>query len=488
VLRDRFAAIADARGVAVLPDGRLAVSRWRSRDDVAELALVDREDGDVEIATLQFDPTAASSTRSGGIPSYLDQVLVSPQGDRIAVPSLQANFTHGLFSDGEPLTFDETLRATVSYLELPGFVEDFAARKQLDNRALLSGGAWSSRGDYLFLVDRGTRAVERVDAFTAGQAGVVLNIGHAPQGIAVSADDRWLFVDAYLSRELVIYDVGDFDGLPVPTERLPIVAVEPLAPALLLGKQLFNDSYDLRLAKDGYLACAHCHLDGETDRRTWDFTDRGEGLRNTASLLGHAGTGDGPIHWSANFDEVQDFENDIRNGFGGTGLMSDADFATGTRAQTLGDPKAGVSADLDALAAYVASLDTPLPSPFRSDDGSLGPDAIAGAALFDALGCASCHAGARMTDSAFVGPGDPLLHDVGTITAASGQRLGAPLTGLDTPTLVELWNGPPYLHSGAAATVHDVLTTHNAGDLHGVTSGLTAAELDQLVAFLLSLE
>lgn len=487
-LIDRMDAIADARGVAVLPDGRLAVSRWRSRDEVAEIALVDRDGGDVEIATLQLDPREASATQSGGIPSYLDQVLVSPQGDRIALPSLQANSTQGTFLDGNPLVFDQTLRATVSYLELPGFDEDFAARKQLDNRGLLSGGAWSSRGDYLFLVDRGTRAVERVDAFTGKQAGVVLNIGFAPQGLALSADDRWLFVDAYLSRELVVYDVGHFDGLPQPSARLPIVASEPLAPELLLGKQLFNDSYDLRIAKDGYLTCAHCHLDGEADRRTWDFTDRGEGLRNTASLLGHAGTGDGPIHWSANFDEVQDFENDIRDGFGGTGLMSDADFTTGTRAQTLGDPKAGVSADLDALAAYVASLDTPLPSPFREADGSLGPDAIAGAALFDALGCASCHAGARMTDSVFLGPGDPLLHDVGTITAASGQRLGGPLVGLDTPTLVELWNGPPYLHHGAAATVRDVLTTSNPDGLHGATGGLTDAELDRLVAFLLALE
>ena len=36
--------------------------------------------------------------------------------------------------------------------------------------------------------------------------------------------------------------------------------------------------------------------------------------------------------------------------------MADAAFNTGTRSQPLGDPKAGVSADLDALAAYVASL------------------------------------------------------------------------------------------------------------------------------------
>ena len=36
--------------------------------------------------------------------------------------------------------------------------------------------------------------------------------------------------------------------------------------------------------------------------------------------------------------------------------MTDAQFNTGTRSQPLGDRKAGVSADLDALAAYVASL------------------------------------------------------------------------------------------------------------------------------------
>jgi hypothetical protein len=79
----------------------------------------------------------------------------------------------------------------------------------------------------------------------------------------------------------------------------------------------------------------------------------GEGLRNTVSLRGRAGA-QGFLHWSANFDEVQDFEAQIRTLAGGSGLMSDADFNAGTRSQPLGTPKAGVSADLDALAAYVA--------------------------------------------------------------------------------------------------------------------------------------
>ena len=46
-------------------------------------------------------------------------------------------------------------------------------------------------------------------------------------------------------------------------------------------------------------ACATCHLDGGHDGRTWDFTGRGEGLRNTISLRGRSGTGHGPVHWSA---------------------------------------------------------------------------------------------------------------------------------------------------------------------------------------------
>jgi cytochrome c peroxidase len=118
----------------------------------------------------------------------------------------------------------------------------------------------------------------------------------------------------------------------------------------------------------------------------------------------------------------------------------------------------------------------------------MSADAEAGEVIFDVMGCASCHSGGALTDSTFLAPADPLLHDVGTITEASGERLGGPLLGLDTPTLHELWNTPPYLHDGSAATLLDVLTTKNPDDLHGSTSGLSAAELDQLVAYLLSLE
>jgi hypothetical protein len=215
----------------------------------------------------------------------------------------------------------------------------------------------------------------------------------------------------------------------------------------------------------------------------WDFTDRGEGLRNTTSLLGRRGAGHGRLHWSANFDEIQDFEHDIRNGFGGRGFAADELFQSGTRDTTLGDPKAGISAELDALAAYVTSLDRVHPSPHRDADGSATADGEAGAAIFERLGCATCHAGPDLTDSA-----SGALHDVGTLKPSSGQRLGGALTGLDTPTLLGVWETAPYLHDGSAATLRDVLTTANPDGRHGATAALTERELDQLVAFVRELD
>ena len=56
-----------------------------------------------------------------------------------------------------------------------------------------------------------------------------------------------------------------------------------------------------------------------------------------------------------------------------------------------------------------------------------------------------------------------------------------------TPALIEVWRTAPYLHDGSAATMHDVVTSSNRNDKHGVTSHLKPAEVDDLVAYLLSL-
>lgn len=482
-LQRRVPVIADARALAILPDGRLAVSRWRSPDSGAELAFFDPATGEVEIVTLQVDPQAGSDTESGGVPSYLDTILVSPVGDRIFIPSLQANYAEGLFLTGTPLRSDTMVRAVISTLELTadGWQERFEARRQLDNRGLLSAGTLSSRGDTLFVAGRGARVVDRIDELGSSAAGTILGVGHAPDGLALDTSDRFLVVHASLDRRLEVYDVSDFTALPIVVDTLSTVESEPLDPVVLEGKRLFNDAADPRLGRDGYMACAHCHLEGDSDHRVWDFTQRGEGLRRTPPLFGRMGAG--PFHWTANFDELQDFENDIREHFDGTGLMSSADFEAS--ADPLGPAKAGRSEPLDALVAYMETLDAHLPSP-ELEDGALSAAAERGEAVFASAGCPSCHAAPTFTDSAFVDD-EPVLHDVGTLSEGSGERVGAPLTGLDTPTLRGLWHQDRYLHDGSAASLREVLTTRNEGDAHGTTSTLSEAELDDLVAYLRSL-
>ena len=88
-------------------------------------------------------------------------------------------------------------------------------------------------------------------------------------------------------------------------------------------------------------------------------------------MLGRAGLGHGRLHWTANFDEIQDFEHDIRHFAGGSGFLDDADF--NATDNPLGPKKAGLSDELDTLAAYVSSLNRFPASPYRNPNISCLP-------------------------------------------------------------------------------------------------------------------
>ncbi|MBC8119198.1 MAG: hypothetical protein H7X75_06470, partial [Burkholderiaceae bacterium] len=279
---------------------------------------------------------------------------------------------------------------------------------------------------------------------------------------------------------LGVYDLrpllnnGDV-SLPL-LRTLSAVGTEKLTPPVLRGKQLFYDARDPRLARDRYMSCASCHNDGGHDGRVWDLTGFGEGLRNTISLRGRAAN-QGHLHWSNNFDELQDFEGQIRALAGGSGLMSETDFRSGTRSQPLGDRKAGISSDLDALAAYVGSLNMFDYAPSRSASGGLTSTALQGKTLFGNLNCGSCHAGLAFTGS---GSNNPV--DIGTVKPSSGQRLSAALTGIDIPTLRDVWSTAPYLHDGSAATLEAAVQAHNGPSFSAAS--ISSADLTKLVAYL----
>jgi cytochrome c peroxidase len=251
------------------------------------------------------------------------------------------------------------------------------------------------------------------------------------------------------------------------------VEIELLDAEERLGERVFHDASDPRMTSNRYLSCASCHQDGDADNQTWDFSQRGEGLRSTTPLAGRSGSGQNLLHWSANFDELQDFENDIRDHFGGRGFMNESAFAQSRL--PLGAPKAGRSAELDALAAYVRGLSEPRRSPFRGDDGNLTPGAARGQAVFESQGCASCHSGPTTTDGQ--------RHDVGTVDSSSGRVGGLFSTSIDTPSLGGLWATAPYFHNGSAGTLDAVLERG-----HGSVGPLSPTQRADLVEYLRSLE
>ncbi len=409
-----------------------------------------------------------------GVPNYLGAPAVSPDGTQAWVPSKQDNVRRGALRDGTGLNFQNTVRSISSRIDLATQVEDANARVDHDNAGLASAAVFDARGVYLFVALETSREVAVLDAHGRYEL-LRFDVGRAPQALALSADSATLYVNNFMDRTLGVFDLRPLlnDGLgQVPAlATLAAVGSERLSAQVLLGKRLFYDARDPRLARDRYISCASCHNDGGHDGRVWDLTGVGEGLRNTASLRGRA-AGQGFLHWSNNFDELHDFEGQIRGLSGGTGLMTDAQFNTGTRSQPLGDPKAGVSTDLDALAAYVASLNAFDTTPYRTSGGALTAAGAAGKAVFTTLNCGSCHAGAAFTASGANNPAN-----VGTIKPSSGNRLGGPLTGIDIPTLRDVWSTAPYLHDGSAATLGDAVRAH---------SGVSVSDTDlaNLVAYL----
>lgn len=474
------------RGISVAGDGEsLLVTRFITEGDHGEVFRVDAETLEtLSRFDLMVDTTTPDSDVQGrGLPNYLFSAAVSPDGLRAWIPSKKDNMPRGITRDGLALTQDTAVRPLISILDLEEDTELVPERIDLDDRNLPTHVTFSAVGDWAFVSVFGSNLVELRDGFDGSFITALRSERlFGPNGSVLTADGR-LFTLSELARELVVFDVSDLmNGVDQSTKlvaEIPLVSSEKLSAEVLRGKQIFANAEDKRMASEGYLSCSSCHFDGFEDGLVWDFTDRGEGVRNTISLLGRRGTGHGRVHWSANFDEIQDFDGPIRVHQAGLGFIPLEIYQVGTRSESLGDPKAGLDSDLDALAAYVTSLGSIPRSPFRKSDGTLTDDAALGRATFLELGCDSCHKGDDFTDSS-----EGVLHDVGTLTELSGQRLGAELTGLDTPTLLGIWQTPPYLHDGSAPTLRDVLTTRNAEGAHGQTAGLSEAELDQLVAYL----
>jgi len=389
-----------------------------------------------------------------GIGTGLSQsVLIAPDGLTAYLPQTRTNETN------MALTFDTTVFPVVNVLDLNNFILLSRQRITIDTAdkpvSVPFAATISPDGNILYVVHAGSDNLSVIDLDT-NQALANIDLGANPRGIAVTPDGSRLFVGNALDGTLTVINT---DSLTV-SHTVSITNI-PLEPDILRGKKIFNSAAAPVLSTDRWISCAACHFDGGADARTWQgFPD---GPRNTPALFGVGETL--PIHWSGDLDELQDVELTIRAIQFGTGLVP------GDAYDSLGPPHAGLSEDLDALAAYLDSLEVP-PSPYPGDSDTI----TRGRSTFNSLGCQLCHTPPLFTDLQ--------LHDVGTGDPATEKNSHGRGTNFDTPSLRGVWQTAPYFHDGSAATLRDVLTR---GTTHNISAGLTSEELEALIDYLRAL-
>jgi YVTN family beta-propeller protein len=409
--------------------------------------------GEITLANVLRTPFVLGSVNAEPDGNLARAIVIAPDGQRAYIPhtrtglaliSLQYQqdwFPVVSVLDTASMTGNRDARITVS------MVGDYAANMPFDV-------AFSADGDTLYTVLAGNDMVLAIDLIANDVTGRI-PVGANPRGIVL--DDQTAYVLNALDGTISVIDTANNTIVKTIT-----ITQIPLDAQLLRGKVLFNQA-DAPTMSDDAVSCAMCHFDGGMDGRTWiNFRS---GPRNTPVLGGSADLP--PYNWAGDMDELHDtIEDQIRYVMLGDGLI-DGDFDA-----TMDTQDAGRSADLDALTAYVASLES-WPSPYRNDDGSLTDSAQRGMDLFmsGSPGC-SCHAPPLYTDLQ--------QHNIPGVVFSLEV-----LEDFDTPTLRGLWASAPYMHDGVAQTLEELLT--RTDPVHSVAGDLTEQQLQDLIAFLLSL-
>lgn len=301
-----------------------------------------------------------------------------------------------------------------------------------------------------------------------------------------------------------VASVGSFGSVGSDLSSAAITAIptaDDLDPRkVALGDRLFHD---VRLSRDSSISCATCHdlaQGGADGARYSTGVDGAIGDINTPTVLnsrfqfhlfwdGRATSLeeqiDGPLHSPT--EMASDWAEVLRRIAADADYRSDFEraYAEGITAETV----------KDAVATFERSLVTP-DSPFdrflRGDERALTREQREGWALFQDLGCVTCHQGVNLGGNSFQAlsvDGRYFVDRGGEITKADLGRFN--VTGLErdrhrfkVPTLRNVALTAPYLHDGTAATLEDAVRVMARYQL-GVE--LMDDEVASVVAFLHSL-
>lgn len=301
--------------------------------------------------------------------------------------------------------------------------------------------AKAAAGERVTEVTRSAEDVPNDLSFLVGAKQRFALAGNGPRGLAVVGSNAYAaeyFTDSIGVVELARETIHQPLSMPLGPK------VEPTQ--IRLGEQYFNDG---NFCFQKWQSCASCHPDARVDGLNWDLLNDGLGnpKQTKSMLLSHQTP---PTMM--------------------TGIRANAEIAVRAGFKFI---QFAVRPEEDSVAVdeYLKSLQ-PEPSPFLVD-GKLSAAAQRGRKLFQDAGCAECHPA-------------PLYTNLQSYNVGLGQGVHKD-TKFDTPTLIENWRTAPFLYDGRAATMLDVLKTHNPNDTHGKTSRLSDKELADLAEFILSL-
>lgn len=320
---------------------------------------------------------------------------------------------------------------------------------------------------------------------------------------------------------------------PTPATKL---APLPDAPKIdekraALGAKLF---FDERLAGDTSTSCAGCHDpakgwgDGKPLSKGYTSVSY---FRNAPGLFNAAFRKrflwDGRLDGSDGGTLVRDMITEAHFMNADTRMVQERlkqvpEYVDAFKAAFGGDPYGGsIYGSVAEFLKTIRTVDAPLDKYLRGDATALSDEQKAGMALFEGkAGCVACHAGAMLSDGKQHATGAPdhpdlgkdaerqismLRHystmgvpafmnrrsDVGLYTVTKDDK---DLGKFQTPSLWDVGQTAPYMHSGVFATLTQVVDFYDAGGGAGPNKdaslkplGLTAAEKKALVAFLESM-
>ena len=282
--------------------------------------------------------------------------------------------------------------------------------------------------------------------------------GANPQGMAISPDGKYLYVAEKLNDKVAVINVNTLQ-----TEKQIDLGGPRKITMARRGRRIFNNADGT--FQDQY-ACYTCHPDANEDGLIYNMAGVGMGrnVTNTMSLYDIGKTR--PYKWNGHNQSVYK-----QDGYRFSTYL--------TRTEPFNYD------DLDALVAYIITGIHNPPNLRYNPTGELTAAQKRGEKIFFRTHtndgreiplkdrCYTCHPPPYFTNRR--------LEDVGTLAETDDS------IPFDTPDLVDLFLGAPYMHDGRAATLEEIWTKYGSEDRHGIVSDMTKDQLNDMVEFLKSI-